>query len=239
LQEQNVEAAEPIHPAAKLLVAEDDVPLAHFLKRGLQSNRYDVDVVHDGELALQSLRGTPYDLLILDLNLPKVDGMMLLSQLRPAMPNLPVLVLTGRSGLEDRVMALDKGADDCLVKPFSFHELGARTRALLRRKNNGCGRVLQVGDLVLDREQFKVERAGKRVDLTSKEFSLLEYLMMNAKRPVSRAMIMENVWKAPYDGNSNLVDVYVKYVRDKVDTAESTLKLLRTIRGIGYVIAEN
>ena len=239
MQEQKVEGESAFHSGARLLVAEDDVPLAQFLKRSLQGNRYDVDVVHDGELALQSLRGTSYDLLILDLNLPKLDGMMLLSQLRPAMPNLPVLVLTGRSALEDRVLALDKGADDCLVKPFSFHELGARTRALLRRKNNGCGRVLQVGELVLDREQFKVERAGKRIDLTSKEFSLLEYLMMNARKPVSRSMIMENVWKTAYDSSSNLVDVYVKYVRDKVDTPESSPKLIRTIRGIGYVIAEN
>lgn len=239
MQEQKVESSGAIHSSAKLLVAEDDVPLAHFLKRGLQSNKYDVDVVHDGELALQSLQGAPYDLLILDLNLPKVDGMMLLAQLRPTMPDLPILVLTGRTGVEDRVMALDKGADDCLLKPFSFHELGARTRALLRRKNNGCGTVLTVGDLVLDREQYKVERAGRRVDLTSKEFSLLEYLMMNARKPVSRAMIMENVWKAPYDNTSNLVDVYVKYVRDKVDPPTAPTKLLRTIRGVGYVIADN
>jgi DNA-binding response OmpR family regulator len=239
LQEQKVGTSDAIHPAAKLLVAEDDAPLAHFLKRGLQSNRYEVDVVHDGEMALQSLRSTPYDLLILDLNLPKLDGLKVLGQLRPVMPNLPVLVLTGKVALEDRVLALDTGADDCLIKPFSFHELGARTRALLRRKNNGCGRVLQVGDLILDREQFKVERSGKRVDLTNKEFSLLEYLMMNAKKPVTRAMIMENVWKAPYDSTSNLVDVYVKYVRDKVDPPESSPKLLRTIRGVGYVIADN
>jgi len=238
LQEQIAEKSASIPSSAKLLVAEDDVPLAQFLKRGLQGSKYEVDLVHDGEIALQSLNTSKYDLLVLDLNLPKLDGMALLAKIRPSMPGLPVLVLTGRTGLEDRIMALDQGADDCLLKPFSFNELGARTRALLRRKNNGCGRVLQVGDLVLDRERFMVERAGKRIDLTSKEFSLLEYLMVNSRKPVTRAMIMENVWKAPYDANSNLVDVYVKYVRDKVDM-DSPVKLLRTIRGIGYVVADN
>lgn len=238
MEVQKEEISHNTRTSAKLLVAEDDIPLAHFLKRGLQNNRYDVDIVHDGETALQSLRGMQYDLLILDLNLPKVDGIKLLNELRPTLPDLPILVLTGRNRLEDRVMALDEGADDCLVKPFSFHELGARTRALLRRKNNGCGQVLQVGDLILDREQYKVERGGKRIDLTGKEFALLEYLMMNAKKPVTRAQIMENVWKAPYDANSNLVDVYVKYVRDKVDI-DAAIKLVRTIRGIGYVIADN
>jgi DNA-binding response OmpR family regulator len=239
LETQNQDASTLTRSSiAKLLVAEDDLPLAHFLSRGLQGNKYTVDLVHDGETALQSLRASRYDLLILDLNLPKLDGIALLKQLRPTTPDLPVLVLTGRSSLEDRVMALDGGADDCMAKPFSFHELAARTRALLRRKNNGCGRVLQVGDLSLDRAQFRVERSGKRINLTGKEFAVLEYLMMNTKRTVTRASIMENVWKMPYDNSSNLVDVYVKYVRDKVDAGFSP-RLLRTIRGVGYVIAEN
>lgn len=221
-----------------LLIAEDDVPLAHFLKRGLEADKYSVDLTHDGEAAIQAVRASLYDLLILDLNLPKLDGMALLQEVRPTMPSLPILVLTGRNRLEDRVMALDGGADDCLIKPFSFHELSARARALMRRNGAGSGCLIQVGELVLDREQFRVERAGKRIDLTAKEFSVLECLMLNARRSVTRSMLMEYVWKAPYDASTNLVDVYVKYVRDKVD-GDFSVKLLRTIRGVGYVIAEN
>jgi two-component system, OmpR family, copper resistance phosphate regulon response regulator CusR len=223
---------------AQVLIAEDDIPLAHFLKRGLQTDKYAVDLVHDGQAALDVVGKIPYSLLILDLNLPKLDGMALLRQVRPTMPDLPVLVLTGRNRLEDRVTALDGGADDCLIKPFSFHELTARVRALLRRHGKGSGGIVQVGDLVLNRPEFRVERAGKKIELTAKEFTLLEYLMTNARRPVSRTMIMENVWKSPYDAKTNLVDVYVKYVRDKVDVGDC-LKLIRTVRGVGYVLADN
>jgi len=222
---------------AQLLIAEDDVPLAHFLRRGFES-RYGVDLVHDGESALSAVNGHQYNLIILDLNLPKLDGMALLKQLRPAKPNLPVLVLTGRNQLEDRVSALDSGADDCLIKPFSFHELNARVRALLRRNRTGTGGVQQVGDLLLSRAEFRVERGGKKIQLTVKEFALLEYLMVNAGRPVTREQIMENVWKAPYDPSTNLVDVYIKYVRDKVDHDAPT-KLIRTIRRVGYVLSED
>lgn len=225
-------------PTAQVLVADDDVPLAHFLRRGLQSIQYDVRLVHDGETVLQEISTAQYGLLILDLNLPKIDGMALLPRLRPLAPNLPVLVLSARSGLEDRIMALDGGADDYLVKPFSFQELIARSRALLRRKGKISGDVLQVGDLILNRAEFRVERSGKKIDLTAKEFALLEFLMVNARRTLSRAMIMEEVWKTPYDGSTNLVDVYIKYVRDKVDTGFPT-KLMRTARGIGYVISDN
>jgi DNA-binding response OmpR family regulator len=225
-------------PIAQVLVAEDDVPLAHFLQRSLQGSRYDVHLAHDGEATLQELSATPYRLLILDLNLPKIDGLALLQRLRPIAPTLPVLVLSARSGLEDRVSALDGGADDYMIKPFSFQELIARSRALLRRNGANAGGVLQVGDLILSRAEFRVERAGKKIDLTAKEFALLEFLMMNAKRTVTRAMIMDQVWKMPYDGSTNLVDVYMKYVRDKVDSGFE-MKLLRTARGVGYVITDN
>ena len=224
-------------PAAKLLVAEDDVPLANFLQRGLQSQKYEVQVAHDGDAAFQALSSTQYHLLILDLNLPKLDGMSLLSRIRPIVPNLPVLVLTARSQMEDRIQALDGGADDCMVKPFSFQELAARSRALLRRNRSSAGGVLQVADLVLNRADFRVERAGKKIELTAKEFTLLEYMMMNARRTLTRAMIMEEVWKTAYDGSTNLVDVYMKYVRDKVDSGFES-KLMRTVRGIGYVITD-
>lgn len=234
-------ATEPVlHPTSttQVLVADDDVPLAHFLRRGLQGNQYDVHLAHDGEAALQEISTNQYGLLILDLNLPRLDGMSLLPRLRPMAPNLPVLVLSARNGLEDRITALDAGADDYLVKPFSFQELSARARALLRRKGKSSGDVLQVGDLILNRAEFRVERAGKKIDLTAKEFALLEYLMANARRTLTRAMIMEEVWKTPYDGSTNLVNVYMKYVRDKVDTGFPT-KLMRTARGVGYVISDN
>jgi DNA-binding response OmpR family regulator len=223
---------------AQVLVADDDVPLAHFLRRGLQSNKYDVRVAHDGEATLEAISTARYGLLILDLNLPKIDGMSLLRRLRPIAPDLPVLVLTARSGLEDRILALDGGADDYMVKPFSFQELVARSRALLRRNGRTSGTVLQVGDLLLNRAEFRVERSGKKIDLTVKEFALLEYLMANARRTLTRAMIMEEVWKTSYDGKTNLVDVYIKYVRDKVDSG-FPFKLIRTARGIGYVISDN
>jgi len=223
---------------AQVLVADDDIPLAHFLRRGLQTNKYDVRVAHDGEATLEEISSTRYALLILDLNLPKIDGMSLLRRLRPIAPNLPVLVLSARTGLEDRIMALDGGADDYMIKPFSFQELMARSRALLRRNGRTSGAVLQVGDLLLNRAEFRVERSGKKIDLTVKEFALLEYLMANARRTVTRAMIMEEVWKTPYDGKTNLVDVYIKYVRDKVDSG-SPFRLIRTARGIGYVISDN
>jgi len=223
---------------AHVLVADDDVPLAHFLRRGLESNKYDVRLAHDGEATLEEISTTRYGLLILDLNLPKIDGMSLLGRLRPMAPNLPVLVLTARTAVEDRIMALDGGADDYMVKPFSFQELIARSRALMRRNGRVSGTVLQVGDLMLNRAEFRVERAGKKIELTAKEFALLEYLMVNARSTVTRAMIMEEVWKTPYDGKTNLVDVYIKYVRDKVDTGFSS-RLLRTARGIGYAISDN
>jgi len=224
--------------AVQILVAEDDVALAQFLRKGLERQQYAVNVVHDGQSALQALNDVPCDLLTLDLNLPTLDGMSVLKQLRPAKPRLPVLVLTGRATLEDRIQALDTGADDCITKPFSFVEFLARVRALLRRNNGPAGGVLRVGDLVLNREEMRVERAGQRIDLTAKEFALLEYLMLNTPRPVSRVMIMENVWKASYDPKTNLVDVYVKYVRDKVDQ-NFTPKLIRTVRNIGYVLADD
>ncbi|MFY9643819.1 MAG: response regulator transcription factor [Terriglobales bacterium] len=222
----------------RVLVAEDDKPLANFLRRGFETDHFSVDTVHDGEAAADAISAAKYQLLILDLNLPKLDGMLLLKRVRPLFPSLPIMVLTARSSVEDRIMALDNGADDCVIKPFSFQELTARTRAILRRTsgNRSTGN-LQVGDLTLNRDEFRVERAGQKINLTVKEFALLEYFMINARHPVSREMIMENVWKSPYDGSTNLVDVYSKYLRDKVD-ANFPIKLIRTIRGIGYILTD-
>ncbi len=193
----------------RILIAEDDAALAGFIRQGLQGEHYTVDVVEDGEQARAMGSEFDYDLVILDLNLPKLDGVSVLRHLRLKRPSLPVLVLTQRSRVEDRVQCLDTGADDYLPKPFSFNELSARIRALLRRSRLPSGSVLVVEDLKLDRVEHRAERAGRRIDLTSKEFSLLEYLMRNAGRQVSRAMIIEHVWNLTFDTTTNVVDVYI------------------------------
>jgi DNA-binding response OmpR family regulator len=221
----------------RILVVEDDLPLASFIGKRLQSEQYAVDLVHDGPFAIEALSKSKYDLVILDLNLPTVDGITLLKQFRPMYAQLSVLVLTGRSRMEDRVLSLDAGADDCMNKPFSLLEFSARVRALLRRNHESIEATSTIGDLTIDRREYRVERAGKKIDLSSREFSLLEYLVRNARRPVTRTELMENVWNQPFDPSTNLVDVYIKYVRDKVD-ADSDFKLIRTMRGIGYVLSD-
>jgi DNA-binding response OmpR family regulator len=223
---------------SRVLVVEDDAPLAQLLRQQLEAKSHDVSLVHDGEAARQVIEGGRFDLIILDLNLPKLDGISLLRQIRPSQPRLPVLVLTARSRVEDRALSLDAGADDCMIKPFSFIELHARVRALLRRNNGPVSRVSEVGDLMLDRAEHRVERSGRRIDLTTREFDLLEFLMRNAGRPVTRASLMEHVWNMPFDPSTNLVDVYVKYVRDKVDR-DGDVKLIRTIRGVGYLLSND
>jgi DNA-binding response OmpR family regulator len=195
----------------RILVVEDDAPLASFVRKGLEAEHYAVDVAGDGEQARQMALESDYDLVVLDLNLPKLDGIGVLNSVRPKKPSLPVLVLTARSRIEDRVQSLDTGADDCLTKPFSFTELSARVRALLRRGPRTVEAVLRVADLELDRVARKVERGGKRIELTSKEFALLEYLMRNAGRRVTRAMIVEHVWNLSFDTSTNIVDVYINY----------------------------
>jgi DNA-binding response OmpR family regulator len=226
-----------IEKSAQILVVEDDLPLASFLGERLQSEQYSVELAHDGQIAVEALSHTKYDLMVLDLNLPGVDGLTLLKQFRPSNPRMPVLVLTGRTRIEDRVLSLDAGADDCMNKPFSLLEFSARVRALLRRNNEPVETVTTICDLTIDRRAYSVERGGKKINLSSREFSLLEYLMRNARRPVTRAELMENVWNQPFDPSTNLVDVYVKYVRDKVD-ADFEFKLIRTMRGIGYVLSD-
>ncbi len=222
----------------RILVVEDDVPLARYVRKGLEAEHYAVDVAHDGEQG-RSLAGEyDYDLLVLDLNLPGLDGLDLLRQVRPQKPNMPVLVLTARSRVEDRVQSLDAGADDCLIKPFSFTELSARVRALLRRGGRPAESVLRVGDLEIDRVEHTVQRAGKRVELTSKEFALVEYLMRNAGRRVTRAMIIEHVWNISFDTSTNVVDVYINYLRKKIDEGYER-KLIHTVRGVGYQIGAN
>jgi len=205
----------------RVLVVEDDIPLAAFLKQGLEAESYAVDVVNDGVQASQTALEVAYDAMVLDLNLPKLDGVGVLDQIRPTKPSLPVLVLTGRARVED------------LIKPFSYSELSARLRALLRRGPLAAGTVLRMADLELDRVSRTVERGGKAIDLTSKEFALLEYLMRNAGRHVTRAMIVEHVWNLSFDTGTNIVDVYINYLRKKIDRGEAA-SLIHTLRGVGY-----
>ena len=220
----------------RILIAEDDSALASFVKKGLESEHYAVDIASQGEQARAMASEFDYDLVVLDLSLPGVDGVSILRFVRARKPSLPILILTGRSRVEDRVQCLDLGADDYLGKPFSFSELSARIRAVLRRAHLPAESVLTVDDLKLDRVERRVERAGHRIDLTSKEFALLEYLMRNAGRRITRAMIIEHVWNLSFDTCTNVVDVYVNYLRRKVDDGFGC-RLIHTIRGVGYELS--
>jgi DNA-binding response OmpR family regulator len=220
----------------RVLIAEDDSALASFVKKGLESEHYAVDAAPDGQQARAMAAELDYDLVILDLNLPRLDGVSVLRFLRSHKPSLPILVLTSRNRVEDRVQCLDLGADDYMGKPFSFSELSARMRALLRRSHLPAESVLTVEDLKLDRVERRVERAGQRIELTSKEFALLEYMMRNAGRRITRAMIIEHVWNLSFDTSTNVVDVYINYLRRKVDDKFAP-RLIHTIRGVGYELS--
>jgi two-component system copper resistance phosphate regulon response regulator CusR len=222
----------------RILIAEDDASLASFVRRGLEAEHYAVDTTADGEQARAMASEFDFDLVVLDLGLPRMDGVSVLRSVRTRKPSMPILVLTGRTRVEERVQCLDLGADDFLGKPFSFSELSARIRALLRRSRLPVESVLTVEDLKLDRVERRVERAGQRVELTSKEFALLEYMMRNAGRRVTRAMIIEHVWNLSFDTCTNVVDVYVNYLRRKIDDG-SALRLIHTIRGVGYELSGN
>jgi DNA-binding response OmpR family regulator len=220
----------------RILIVEDDVSLASFIRKGLEAEHHTVDTALDGEQGRSMAIGIDYDLVILDLNLPSMDGISVLKSLRQRKANLPVMVLTARSRVEDRVQCLDLGADDYLVKPFSFLELSARARALMRRSHLPSESLLKVRDLNLDRVQRRVERGGRPIELTTKEFALLEYLMRNAGRRVTRAMIIEHVWNLTFDSTTNVVDVYINYLRRKVDDGFQTC-LIHTVRGVGYQLS--
>ena len=195
----------------RILLAEDDTALAGFVRKGLEAESYAVDVSADGEQARALATELQYDLIVLDLNLPRLDGVSILKEVRTKKPTLPILILTARGKIDDRVQCLDNGADDYLVKPFSFSELSARIRALLRRSRLPSLSLLTVEDLELDRVERRVTRGSRGIELTTKEFALLEYLMRNAGRRVTRAMIIEHVWNLSFDTSTNLVDVYINY----------------------------
>jgi two-component system copper resistance phosphate regulon response regulator CusR len=217
----------------RVLVVEDDKPVASFLRKGLEAENYAVDVAGDGKEAIHLSDAYEYDLVMLDLGLPESDGIEVLKHIRAKRDSLPVLVLTGRSRVEDRVKGLDVGADDYLTKPFSYSELSARVRALLRRGSRSVDSCLRVADLEINRIERTVKRGDRRIDLTPKEFSLLEYLMRNAGRRVTRAMIIEHVWNLSFDTMTNVVDVYINYLRRKIDEGHE-VHLIRTVRGVGY-----
>jgi heavy metal response regulator len=219
----------------RILLVEDEEKVSGFVARGLMAERFAVDVIGDGQAGLELATTYSYDLVILDLMLPKMDGTQVLRRLRSQNVNVPVLILTARDAVSDKVGNFDVGADDYLTKPFAFAELLARVKALLRRGPVSRSSVVRVGDLELDRLSQQVKRAGKRIDLTSKEYSLLEYLMSNAGRVLSRTMIIEHVWDQSFDGITNIVDVYVRHLRSKVDDAFDH-KLIHTVRGVGYSI---
>jgi DNA-binding response OmpR family regulator len=227
-----------ISTGPKVLIVEDDVSLARFLSRELTLKHMSVQLSHDGETACHNLRESTYDLVVLDLNLPVMDGMTVLKHIRLNQPLLPVLVLTARNRTADLVLALDQGADDCLLKPFSPLELMARIRCLLRRKSVPNVSASKIGDITINREEHWVLRGDRRIDLTVREFDLLEYLMKNVGKAMSRETLMRDVWNMPFNSVTNIVDVYMKYLRDKVDIVGET-KLIRTVRGVGYVFGND
>jgi heavy metal response regulator len=219
----------------RLLVVEDEKKVARFVKKGLEEEGYAVDVAPDGEEGLGMALDGVHDLIILDIHLPRMDGLGVLQELRKKKVTTPVLLLTVRAAIEDKVLGLDAGADDYLTKPFAFQELLARVRALLRRRAEAEAPVLQVADLTLDPARRLASRGGEKIDLTSKEFALLAYFMRNPGRVLTRTMISEHVWDYDFDTMTNVIDVYVNYLRKKIDAGREP-KLIHTMRGAGYVL---
>ncbi len=221
----------------KILVVEDEKKVAGFIKRGLEEDQYDVTVTHDGADGLKQALEGDYSLIIMDVMLPKKDGVTVVKELREAGKRTPVLMLTAKTTTEDIVSGLDAGSDDYLTKPFAFAELTARVRALLRRDGQDRGAEVTFADLRLDPVSHKVWRGDKEIELTAKEYGLLEYLMRNPNTVLSRAMIADHVWDYAFDSFTNIIDVYVNYLRKKVDKDFPT-KLIHTVRGQGYVMRE-
>lgn len=217
----------------RILVIEDEPGIAHFIRQGLSEAGYAVDVTPDGQAGLEYARTTIYDVIILDLLLPKLDGLRVLSTLRSRKWSAPVLVLTACDTVEDRVQGLDCGADDYLVKPFAFAELLARLRALLRRPQLQAQTVLRVCDLEFDTARREVRRAGRRIDLSPRELSLLEYFMRHPGQVLTRTQIAEHIWNFDFYNESNVLDVYIGYLRRKIDRGFDR-PLIQTVRGVGY-----
>jgi len=221
----------------RILIVEDEKKVASFIKKGLEEEYYAVDVAADGRVGLKLITSEEYDLIIMDIMIPYIDGIMLLKETRKRDIITPVLMLTVKDNLKDKVEGLDAGADDYLTKPFAFEELLARIRSLLRRSGSSKSVSLKAGDLVLDLQSHRVSRSGKEISLTPKEYSILEYLMRNANKVVSRTKLIEHVYDYHFDTETNIIDVYINKVRSKVD-AGFDRQLINTIRGIGYILKD-
>jgi DNA-binding response OmpR family regulator len=219
----------------QILIVEDEKKLAQTLRRGLIEERYTVDNAYDGEEALEKLDINEYDLVILDLMIPKVDGITVLKTIRKTNVNTPVIILTAKSSSEDKISGLDAGADDYLTKPFAYAELTARIRALLRRGNKADPPVLTIDNLTLNPATRTVTRAAKMVMLTSREFALLEYFMRNPNKVLTETQLLQHVWDTNYEGFSNVVATYVKYLRKKLKVSSKEKELIYTVRGSGYI----
>ena len=221
----------------KILVIEDEKKMAFFIKRGLEEERYIVETAFDGQTGLEIALHNQFDAIVLDVMLPKRDGFAVLSALRGAGNATPVLMLTARGNTDDRVSGLDLGADDYMAKPFHFEELAARLRSIMRRSSPEKSTKMQCMDLILDTVAHVANRWGKEIELTTKEYALLEYLMRNKNRIISRSMITQHVWKHNFDPESNIIDVYIKRVRSKIERPGSP-RILQSIRGVGYRMKE-
>lgn len=221
----------------KILVVEDEKKVASFIQRGLEEEGYEVDIAYDGEEGLKMGKEDGYDLILMDLMLPKMDGLDVIAALREQDIRTPVLCLTAKDKVDDIVSGLDSGSDDYLTKPFAFAELLARVRALVRRGTSERGAEITFADLRLDPVAHKVWRADKEIELTTKEYALLEYMMRNPNQTLTRSMIAEQVWDYTFDSFTNIIDVYVNYLRKKIDR-DFDKKLIHTVRGVGYVLKE-
>lgn len=221
----------------RILVVEDEKKVSSFIKRGLEEEKYEVDVAADGEEGMAMAQARPYELIILDIMLPKRDGLSVVKELRAQKMATPVLMLTAKDSVDDIVAGLDSGSDDYLTKPFAFAELLARVRALIRRSEQDRGAEISFYDLRLDPVTHKVWRKDKEIDLTAKEYALLEYFMRNPNQVLTRTMIAEHVWDYTFDSFTNIIDVYVNYLRKKIDR-DADKKLIHTVRGVGYILKE-
>jgi heavy metal response regulator len=219
----------------RILVVEDEKKVVSFIKKGLEEEHYAVDIAYDGEEGLGLAQINEYDLILLDIMLPKLDGMEVLRRIRGNGSSVPILILTAKDSVENIVTGLDTGSDDYLTKPFSFAELVARVRALLRRGAKEKMDILTVGDLSLSTSTHRVKRGERKIELTPKEYALLEYFMRNPNRILTRTLITEHVWDYHFDPETNVIDVYVNYLRKKIDHGFEK-KLIHTIRGSGYMM---